>query len=173
MNHQTDELMKLLGYAVYEAQETEATLHLCLSIVHGLSIAESIDHLRTIYQKKTLGQFLQLLRTKVGLKDEFDDFLKAYIDRRNFLIHNLSRTSIYSIDSEEGRVNLKNHLSNFRLENRKVNLTFVALTDIWMKHISPEYKASESLKEHLGSDLFAEINNEYIPELRTLFGQNA
>jgi len=173
MSHKIDELMKLLGYAVYEAQETEATLHLCLSVVHGLSVAESIDHLKKIYQKKTLGQFLQLLRTKIGLKDEFDTFLTDYIDRRNFLVHNLSRTSIYSIHSEEGRTNLENHLFNFRHENRKVKLTFVALIDVWMKHISPEYKASDSLKAYLGSELFKEINNQYIPELRNLFGQNA
>jgi uncharacterized protein YutE (UPF0331/DUF86 family) len=172
MSNEIDELMKSLGHAVYEAQETEATLHLCMSVVLGLSIADSIEHLKKIYQKKTLGQFLQLLRTKVGLKEGFDDSLKSYIDRRNFLVHNLSRASIYSIHSEEGRANLKDHLCNFRLENRKVNLIFVALTDVWLKHISPEYKASEQLKISLGSELFAEISNEYIPELRNLFGQN-
>jgi uncharacterized DUF497 family protein len=93
--------MLLLGYLTYEAQETEATLHLCLSVICGLSIAESIDHLKKIYRKKTLGQFLHLVREKIGLEESFDAYMRDYIDQRNFITHNLSRTSMFSLEWQD------------------------------------------------------------------------
>lgn len=165
-----DELMSRLGYAVYEAQDTEATLHLSLSVICGLSIAESIEHLKKIYEKKTLGQFLATVRTKIGLKEIFNDYMKDYIERRNFIVHNIFRTSTFNINSDEGRIKFNDFVFDFRQRNRKINLTFMALTDVWMQYISHEYKVGDSLKVHLGDRLFQEIQEEFVPELKNIFG---
>lgn len=167
-----EDVILLLGYVVFEAQETEATLHLALSVICGLSVAESIDHLQKIYAKKTLGQFLTAVRDKIGLRESFDGFMKEYIDQRNFIVHNLSRCSIFSLYTEDGRSKLTNFLTNFRYTNRKVKLTFMALIEAWMQLLSPEYKSSEKLKEFRDSDLFRTIVQEFIPQLPLIFGNN-
>ncbi|RJF98205.1 hypothetical protein [Noviherbaspirillum saxi] len=164
------DVILILGYAVYEAQETEATLHLAMSVICGLSIAESLEHLQKIYAKKMLGQFLTLIREKIGLAASFDDFMKDYIERRNFIVHNLSRSSVFSLDSEEGRLRLQNFLTNFCYINRKAKLTFAALTEAWMRIICPEYRSDEKLAEFRKLDLYREIVEDFVPQLSLIFG---
>lgn len=81
-------------------QETEATLHLAMTVAFGLSVAKSVEQLRDLYGKKTLGQFLALVRGKIGLSPSFDEYMKDYVERRNFAIHNFSRGSIFNIHKE-------------------------------------------------------------------------
>jgi hypothetical protein len=96
-------------------------------------VAESIEHLKKIYAKKTLGQFLDLLRAKIGISPEFDEFMTDYIEQRNFITHNISRTTIFSPYTDLGREKLMNFLTSFRFMNRKAKLTFMALTEAWMR----------------------------------------
>jgi hypothetical protein len=121
MTPSEEKIMLSLGYAIYEAQETEATLHLAMSFIFGLSVAKSIDHLKKIYEKKTLGQFLYIVRENIGLSKSFDDFMVGYIEQRNFITHNISRTSVFSPYTDEGRQKLMNFLTSFRYDNKKQN----------------------------------------------------
>ncbi len=50
--------------------------------------------------RESLGQFLSLVRGKIGLNPEFDEYMKDYIERRNFAIHNFSRGSIFNMDHD-------------------------------------------------------------------------
>ena len=168
-----EDVILLLGYAVFEAQEAEAALHLTLSVVCGLSEAESISHLKKIYEKKTMGQFLRLVRERIGINESFDDFMREYIEQRNFIVHNLSRCSTFSLYTDDGRLKLNHFLTGFRHKNRKVRLTFMALTEAWLGNISSEYKATDKLKEFRDTDLFREIKEEFIPQLRLIFEKNS
>ena len=164
--------MLALGYAAYEAQETEATVHLALSVIFELSAAESIDKLKAVYARKTLGQFQVLLREKLGLKPEFDRYMKEYIDMRNFITHNLSRTSIFSIDTDDGRKKFFTLVTEFRHRNRRVHMSFAALTEMWMRLIDPRH-GDERLKDLRETELIQEIERDFIPRLRTMFGRDA
>jgi hypothetical protein len=135
----------LLGQVVFEMQETEATLHLAMSIIFGLSIAKSLEHLKKIYEKKTLGQFLALAREKLDINPSFDGYMKDYIDRRNFAIHNISRASDFDVYSSEGRAKFVNFLTDLRYRNRKINITFIALTEFFIRKIDPEWVNREKI----------------------------
>lgn len=160
----------LLGQVVFEMQETEATLHLAMSVIFGMTIAKSLEHLKAIYEKKTLGQFLALVREKIGINPSLDEYMKDYIERRNFAIHNISRTSIFSIYSTEGRVKLVNFLADLRYRNRKIKLVFIALTEFWMRRYNSGGVISKEYQEVLDSPLFKEIEEEFMPMLGEIFG---
>jgi hypothetical protein len=162
----------LLGQVVFEMQETEATLHLAMSIIFGLSIAKSLEHLKKIYEKKTLGQFLALAREKLDINPSFDGYMKDYIDRRNFAIHNISRASDFDVYSSEGRAKFVNFLTDLRYRNRKINITFIALTEFFIRKIDPEWVNREKNLEILSSPLFREIEEEFIPRLGEIFSRN-
>lgn len=164
-----EDVILLLGNVVYEAQETEATIHLLMSVIFGLTEAQSIEHLSKVYAKKTLGQFLVLVREKIGLKESFDEYMEDYIQQRNFIIHNISRTKSFSLYTEQGRRKSTDFLTSFRYKNRKVKLTFMALTEMWMGKISSEFKSAPELEEFRSSELFREIEREFIPKLSTMF----
>ena len=141
-----EEVILTLGYASFEAQETEATLHLAMSVILKLSIAESIEHLKLIYSKKTLGQLLTLVRKEIGIDPSFDTFITDYIEQRNFIIHNISRCSGFSLFTDDGRQKLMNFLTRFRYINRKVKMTFVALTEAWLEILFQELNMTKNLK---------------------------
>jgi hypothetical protein len=168
-----EDVMLLLGHVVYEAQETESTLHIAFTFFYGLSVAESIEQLKKIYGKKTMGQFLILVRDKIGINQSFDDFMLDYIEQRNFIVHNLSRTTRFSLHTEDGRQKLSNFLTNFRYMNRKVKFTFMALVEVWMQKFDPAHQSDEKFKEFRYSDMFREIKDEFIPQLRPIFGNNS
>ncbi|CAO3429720.1 hypothetical protein [Azospirillum doebereinerae] len=162
----------LLGQVVFEMQETESTLHLSMSVIFGLPIAKSLEHLKKIYEKKTLGQFLALTREKIGVNPSFDKYMKDYIERRNFAIHNISRASDFDVYSSEGRAKFLNFLTDLRYRNRKINLTFIALTEFFMRKYDPKWATSERIQEILSSSLFKEIEEEFIPRLGEVFTGN-
>lgn len=164
-----DDVLLLLGYVVFEIQETEATLHLAMTVAFGISAAKSVDQLRDLYGKKTLGQFLALVRKKIGLSPSFDEYMKDYIERRNFAIHNFSRGSIFNIYKEEGREKLANFLTDLRYRNRKIKFTFVALTEAWMRILSPEYADDAKLADLRKTEFYKEIVRDFVPSLRTIF----
>ncbi|GAB2793780.1 hypothetical protein GCM10027021_15620 [Dyella kyungheensis] len=166
-----DDVFLLLGRAVYEAQETEANIHVCISIALGLTMAQSIEHLQQIYAKKTLGQFFTIVRERIGVSESFDDFLRDYIGRRNFIVHNLSRTSTFSPYSEGGRAKCLHFLSHFCQMNRKVSLTFMALTEAWMHALDSRHSSDERFKGFRETDLFREIVKDFMPQLPSLFGK--
>ena len=170
--HSEDDVLLLLGQVVYEMQQTEATLHLAMTVVFALPIAKSVQQLRDLYAKKTLGQFLLLVREKIGLNPEFDEYMKDYIERRNFAIHNFSRGSIFNIYKEEGREKLANFLTDLRYRNRKINYTFVALTEAWMRAISPDYAEDSKLADVRKTEFYEEIVKDFLPALRTIFGKD-
>ncbi|MDP2243547.1 hypothetical protein [Pseudomonas sp.] len=172
MSPSQDDVMLALGYVTYETQETEATLHLVMSLVFGLSVAESIEHLKKIYAKKTLGQFLDLLRAKIGISPEFDEFMTDYIEQRNFITHNISRTTIFSPYTDLGREKLMNLLTSFRFMNRKAKLTFMALTEAWMRLALTDQENETRLSALKESGLLQEIERDFIPELSKIFGRS-
>lgn len=166
-----DDVFLLLGHVVFEMQETEATLHLAMTVAFGLSVAKSVDQLRDLYGKKTLGQFLALVRGKIGLSPSFDEYMKDYIERRNFAIHNFSRGSIFNIYREEGREKLANFLTDLRYRNRKVKFTFVALTEALMRVLSPEHASDPKLAELRQTEFYKEIVRDFVPSLHAIFGK--
>ncbi|MDQ8021565.1 MAG: hypothetical protein REI94_06980 [Moraxellaceae bacterium] len=168
-----DHVLLLLGHVVFEMQETEATLHLAMTVAFGLSVAKSIEQLRDLYGKKTLGQFLALVREKIGLNPSFDEYMKDYIERRNFAIHNFSRTSIFGIDNDEGREKLAEFLTDLRYRNRKIKFTFVALTEAWMRVVSPEFATDAKFAELRKTDFYKEVERDFVPSLRAIFGKAA
>ena len=144
-----------------------------MSVICGLSVAQSIEHLQTIYAKKTLGQFLELVRQKIGIKESFDGFMDDYIKQRNFIIHNISRTSRFSIYTKEGRLELAGFLTDFKYKNRKVKLTFMALTEAWLRLVSSKEELGLKFKEFRETDLYREIEIEFMPQLSTIFGKKS
>lgn len=144
-----------------------------MTVAFGLSVAKSVDQLRDLYGKKTLGQFLALGREKIGLSPEFDEYMKDYIERRNFAIHNFSRGSIFNIYTEDGREKLANFLTDLRYRNRKIKFTFVALTEAWMRILSPEYANDSKLADLRKTEFYKEIVRDFVPSLRTIFGKGA
>ncbi len=167
-----DDVLLLLGQVVFEMQETEATLHLGMTVAFGLSAAKSVEQLRDLYGKKTLGQFLALVREKIGLNPSFDEYMKDYVERRNFAIHNFSRTSIFNIYKEDGREKLDNFLTDLRYRNRKIKFTFVALTEAWMRVLSPEYANDSKLADLRNTEFYKEIVRDFVPSLRSIFGKD-
>jgi hypothetical protein len=164
-----DDVFLLLGQVVFEMQETEATLHLAMTVAFGISAAKSVEQLKDLYAKKTLGQFLLLMRDRIGLSPSFGDFMKDYIERRNFAIHNFSRTSIFNVYTEEGREKLADFLTDLRYRNRKVKLTFVALTEAWLRILDLKYASEGKFKEIIGAELYGEIVRDFVPTLREIF----
>ncbi len=95
-----------------------------------------------------------------------------YINQRNFIIHNISRTSRFSIYTENGRLELADFLTSFRYKNRKVKLTFMALTEAWLRLVSSKVELDQKFKDFRETDLYREIEREYIPQLSSIFGKN-
>jgi hypothetical protein len=164
-----DDVFLLLGQVVFEMQETEATLHLAMTMLFGIPAAKSGEQLQNLYARKTLGKFLTLMRERIGVSPSFDEYMRDYIERRNFAIHNFSRTSIFNVYAEEGRTKLANFLTDLRYRNRKIKLTFVALTEVWLRILEPTYASEGMLKETLGTELYEEIVREFVPTLREIF----
>jgi hypothetical protein len=169
MTPSQDDVMLVLGYVIYETQETEATLHLVMSLVFGLSVAESIEHLKKVYAKKTLGQFLDILRSKIGISEEFDSFMIDYIEQRNFITHNISRTKLFTVYTELGRDKLMGFLMSFRYMNRKAKFTFMALTEVWFRLFATSEENEPRLRSLRESNLLQEIERDFIPELSKIF----
>lgn len=168
-----DELLLLLGRLVFEMQEAEAEVHLAVTIVLGIPVAKSVENLRDLYAQKTMGQFRNLVRSRIGLAPSFDDFMSDYIERRNFAVHNFSRTSLFNIFTEGGREKLYNFLVDLRCRNRKLRLTFAALTEAWMRVLDPTYHSDAKAEEFRKSDLYKEIVTEFVPQLPKIFGRKA
>ncbi len=163
--------MSLLGNVVFEMQQTEQVVHLLMSVCFGFSIEKSIEQLKAVYAKKTLGQFQDLLRDQVGLSPAFDELMADFVKRRNFAIHNLTRNTIFRIDTDEGRTKLHGFLEDLRHINHVVKFTFIALTEMWFRKAGKLDARSTERSEQVRSCPFYDEIELFIPTLRSTFGK--
>lgn len=101
-----DEFFQLVGLTLTQIQATEAALRHCLTLalpdeakgpvtVHNL---EAIDRQN---RRATLGQFVRMLRQRVGVDPRLDGRLDEFVENRNRFVHHLFDD--YEIHTAEGR----------------------------------------------------------------------
>ena len=95
-----------IGATLLVVQSAEQIFRFILSHVligdTPLSLEELEENNRTL-QKKTLGQFIGILRERSGIAEEFDSALQTFLTNRNMLAHKLNEVPGWDRSTFEGR----------------------------------------------------------------------
>jgi hypothetical protein len=165
MTPEQQKVLMHLGAALLTIQGAERTIGFCLRCClpddASLSMETYVDAAGAL-QKRTLGQFLAVLRTRVDLDDSFDAVLRDFLERRNQLIHRADDIPGWDIATPAGcDAALQFIDTTFRLAQR-VTFVFAGLARKWAEQ--------NEIKAALPDDpFFVKLDNFYKPMVDELF----
>ena len=165
MNPSDVERHALVGIALRHSQSVEGILKLITTFVFQKGDKLDILLLETqtkAEQKKTLGYFIGELRKRVGLRDDLEDMLISFLDRRNMLAHRLGEVPGWQEGPEAGFTETRKFLTGFISDSHGLLMIFAALVQDWQKDAMPG-------AELPNDELVAKMTERYKPYLDDLF----
>ena len=157
-----DEVLMGVGRLVLLCQSLEAAMRLCTTFVFQgetpltVSSIEAIDRTE---RKKTIGRFAHTLRQRVTLRDDFDDFLTGFLERRNQVIHRTEDIPGWSLHTIEGRRVAKRFIDQVLGEASYLLMTFAGFARAWQVQSGLD----DPPVPPGGEEFFAWVDREYAP----------
>jgi hypothetical protein len=162
-----DDVLKTLGLAVIAGQGVERLLSSCLTFpLHDepLQTVEQVQHILERHSKKTLGQMLKSLRSRVDLHPTFDDKLASFLQHRNIIAHRLHDVpGGYDLHSDEGRKRLKAFLLQYMEDGQVVSMVLVGVLREWTRQVGietpTEHHLSPRMRDHLDANVIPNLED--------------
>lgn len=98
----------------------------------------------------TLGRMISKLKQRVDLADDFEGVLRAFLQDRNTLVHDLQRVPGFSLSTREGRAVAGSFLANLAENNEVVMKVFVSLLSEWAAQVGFKHGHDEHVRRMLG-----------------------
>jgi len=157
------------GKAVYICQCFESTLCFLLSLMsHEQAQGEEGAFLAAwdFHTKKTLGQLVKLLRERIDVPEDLDEYLGVGVDKRNEIVHGFLTKNANRWMDPKGRLELERELVELKLEVKRRDIVANRLLDGLLKkyglsndilkrnadrlwdHLNPEESSSPSAPKH-------------------------
>jgi len=157
----------LIGLALLNAQHTESMIEFTLKYpligADGITL-DTLKKAEGELYKKTLGQFLKILRERVDLDPAFDKTLSKFLEARNLLAHHLDAIPGWNLATEDGRKVAATFLGEFIATATFISNVLTGLSRAWADQIGVKSAIP------VGSEaFFAEIDALYKPGSRAIF----
>lgn len=160
-----------IGAAIIACQTVEKCINLTMKGVfpkEPIRTVEMLERLDEQHRRKTLGQFIHALRSRVGLAPEFDTLLESFLEHRNTLAHDLLRVPSHLFSTPEGFVRMNQYVLQTAQEANRLTQIFAALIDAWTEQVGMRDKLLQDQPEVYNSSFFAEIRATITPFLDDL-----
>lgn len=144
-----DPVVFKLGAALFICQIFEGSLVFLHKLIDEDERATGITRITDDYSKKTLGKLLNLLKRRIDLPQQSQDYIFEAIDLRNGIVHGylVSEENMAKIESEAGVASLVEDL-DYKLKQIRERDHYVCdLIDQYLKKYGTSTKA---LKELVG-----------------------
>ncbi|HEY4941861.1 MAG TPA: hypothetical protein VII56_10565 [Rhizomicrobium sp.] len=167
MTEEEKGLLTNVGVTLLIVQSTEKLLRFVLQHCLPGSEAVSLEDLERSdekMRKKTLGQFLGILRERVDLDDQFDAILSTFLDCRNILAHRIEEIPGWNLYTSDGQKAGNNFLNRTTEAAMFITKIFAGLMSAWSKQVGLEGAVTKEEKKWL-----AEIDARYTPAVDTIF----
>ena len=129
----------------------------------GATINEKLEKRTREERKKTLGYFLNELRKRADLDENFDALLEEFLDERNILVHSVDDVPGWSLQTTEGRKIASAFVDGFIEKTVEILKVFMGLIRSWQEQENIEVSVP-------GADEFvAEIDADYKTLVDDLF----
>jgi hypothetical protein len=165
-----ERVLALLGMALLTVQHTEFllqfTLQYTLPGTDGLTL-ETLERSKNELRKKTLGQFLHILKQRIELDDSFESALDQFLDARNILAHRVTEIPGWNMETPDGQRAAQAWLSALIRIANFIAKVLMALMRSWVRQ-----NGMDNIPIPVGSEeFFTEIDTVYAPAVDTLFFQ--
>ena len=124
-----------IGAALLSVQSTESVLRLCMTyVIQKQSVPLTIESLESIKENesdKTLGYFMQQVRYRSEIDDDFDGKLKTFLINRNKLVHHLVDSDCFDIFDVENLSEAHNFLSSIINDAEYIGNVFYGVCRLW------------------------------------------
>jgi hypothetical protein len=104
-------------------------------------------------RKKTMGQVLSLLRKRNELHPQFDEMLRAFLEKRNFFVHHIFNDPNYSLSTKNDCEIIEKFLNDLQDYAWNVQNVFLGCLTNWIeesgidKFMPPEIQENKHLKQ--------------------------
>lgn len=124
-----------IGMTLLSLQTTEGAIALSLKFVLPANGYFTLETLEREKGRKTLGQLLSALRSRVDLADDFAATLDAFLEHRNSFIHRIDQIPGWSLDNPAGLQVARGFLVRLASLNQAVLNTFLGLLRSWQVQV--------------------------------------
>lgn len=128
------DLCALIGLTLVELQGVEKLLRSCIGLVFQDADGNPLADLRNPKsRRKTMGQFMTILRQKSSIDPTFDEVLSNFLDRRNQFIHDLLGNKLFRLTSPNGRQHVRLFIDRLRSETDLVGKFMMGALMGWIE----------------------------------------
>ena len=135
----------VIGETIYMIQIAEHAIQNCMIFVFEQPdfLIENFYAVEQRERKKTLGYIITTLRSKAEIHPQFDGMLTAFVDKRNFFIHNLFNDKEYGLSTDEQCKKTESYLSDLQDYAWNIMNVFLSVLIEWSK--------TSGVSEHIGT----------------------
>ncbi len=167
--HGEERVLAEMGIALLVIQNVEwllrFTLRYPLSGAEGVTI-ETLERSESELRKKTLGNFLALLRQRVSVDDAFGGALDHFLNARNMFVHRVEEVPGWNLHSTEGRAAAHTFLRGLIQTGTVIAKLLTALSRDWAEQNNFAVEIPD------GSEaLFTEIDATFKPLVQAVFSK--
>lgn len=166
MNAEQKDVLMRMGAALLFVQTTEQLIRFCMTWVlqkDGPLTLEKLENQTRKEHLKTLGYFLNELRKRADLDENFDVLLEEFLEERNILVHSLDDIPGWSLQTTAGRKIAGAFVDGFIRKTVEVMKVFMGLISSWQE------QANIDISVPGANELFAEIDTDYKSLVDELF----
>jgi hypothetical protein len=163
-----------IGAALLGCQTAEKLINLSMQWLfpkEPIRTVEMLEQLEEQHRRKTLGQFIQALRERVGLAPEFDALLGDFLEHRNTLVHDLQRVPGHTFSTLDGFHRINSYALRVGCEAQRLTEIFAALIDTWTEQVGMRDELRATQPDTYDSAFFAQIRATITPILDDLIYQ--
>ena len=166
MNAEQKDLLMRIGFALILVQSAEQHIRFCMTYVlqkdSPLTLAKFEKQTKE-ERRKTLGYFMNELRKRADLDENFGALLEEFLEERNILVHSLDDIPGWSLQTTEGRKIASAFVNSFIGKAIEVLKVFMGLFRSWQE------QANIDVSVPAAGELFAEIDTDYKSLVDDLF----
>jgi hypothetical protein len=135
----------------------------CLTIVFQGDIPLTVESLQAhqAAERKTIGYFVGKLRQRVGVREDFDELLTSFLERRNTLIHRADEIEGSDLGTPSGRAELKRFADQVTSDANRLTMIFAGFLRAWQLHVGLTSVPSSP-------ELMVELDQFYAPLIKHL-----
>ncbi len=151
-----EHVFAVIGETLYMIQLAEQAIQNCIVFVFAGKKDISLDRLysnKERIRKKTLGQIVLEVRKTVEVHPQFDEMLKAFVDKRNFFVHNMFNDKDFGLATDEQRSKTEAWLNDLQDYAWNVQNVFLGCLMNWAKesgvyeHLPKEITENKHLRQ--------------------------
>jgi hypothetical protein len=151
------QVLAAMGAALLLVQSAEKVVQGCMRWTlprQGIATLEDLERQTAEEAKKTLGYFLDQLRRRAFVEEQFDADLKEFVDKRNTFVHHLASVEGLNFDTPDGLDVASSFIFSLASLSDHVTKVFMGLMRLWQEQIGMRDDFSDN-------EFFRHIDEEY------------